>query len=185
MELGSQELMLQEATIPILVIIIVTVLLALWIGKVVTGRRSDALSGRESVIPSGISVARQPLMTQTEASFYNLLRLAAEDTYLIFSQIPIWCLVEVTSTDSKTRQAFLNQIALKRVDFVLVHPGTLAVVKVVELEDPAQAHSQRQTRNRLIDEVLKMAGIQIVRVSSQQTASVPEMAALLDIDPID
>lgn len=177
--------MLQEATIPILVAVIVTILLALWIGKVVTSRPSDALPDRESLIPPGISVARQPLMTKAEASFYNVLRLAAQDSHLIFSQIPIWCLVDVTSTDPKARQAFLNQIALKRVDFVLVHPGTLAVVKVVELEDQAQAHSQRQARNRLIDEVLKTAGIEIVRVSPQQTASVPEMAALLDIDPID
>jgi hypothetical protein len=151
------------------------------------GVRSRAGSGHDNgpFIPSGVTVEAQPVLTEAEAAFYNLLRLAVQDRYLVFAQIPVWCLLTVKASDRKARAAFMNRIALKRVDFVLVHPGTLRVAKVVELEDPSESSPQKLERNRLIDEVLKQADIEPVRVTSQGSHTVPELAALLDIQPDD
>lgn len=138
---------------------------------------------QEPLVPDEVSLRAQPLLTKSEASFYNVLRLAVQDRYLVFAQVPVWCLVEVKSDDRKARAAFLNTIALKRVDFVLVHPGTLAAAKVVELLDPSQASGPREARDQLIDAVCKAAGIKIVRPKARMAYTVTALATLVGVEP--
>lgn len=128
-----------------------------------------------------VSIRSQPLLTKDEAAFYNLLRLTVQDQYLVFAQVPVWCLVEVQSKDPKARTTFLNQIALRRVDFVLVHPGTLATFKIIELDDPAVPPAQKEVRNKLIDGVFKEAGIALVRLKNSGSYTAPTLAAALGL----
>lgn len=145
-------------------------------------RSPEPKAAVDSGIPAGVELAPQRIMTESEAAFYNLLRLAAQDSYLVFSQIPLWCVLKISAKDPAIRQAFLTQIALKRLDFVLVHPGTLVAEKVVELEDQAPSSRQRRARNRLIDDSLEAAGIEVIRLSPQSSATVPELAAKLNLE---
>ena len=143
----------------------------------IRARRAGRLTG--PVLPDGVQVQAQPVLTEAEAAFYNLLRLAVQDRYLVFTQVPLWCLLTVTAGDRKARSAVMNRIALKRVDFVLVHPGTLRVAKVVELDGEGEASPQMLERNRVIDELLARAGIEVARMPPSQT--VPELAKRLDV----
>ena len=129
-----------------------------------------------------VSIRSQPLLTKDEAAFYNLLKLTVEDRYLVFAQVPVWCLVDVQAKDPKARAAFFNMIALRRVDFVLVHPGTLATEKIIELNDPAVPAAQKDMRNKLIDGVFKEAGIALVRLKNPGTYTTPTLAAALGLD---
>ncbi len=129
-----------------------------------------------------VSLQAQPLLTKDEAAFYNLLKLTVEDRYLVFAQVPVWCLVDVQSKDPKARATFFNTIALRRVDFVLVHPGTLATEKIIELDDPAVPAAQKEGRNKLIDGIFKEAGIALVRLKNQGSYSAPTLAAALGLD---
>jgi len=128
-----------------------------------------------------VSLRAQPLLTREEASFYNLLKLTVEDRYLVFAQVPVWCLVEAKGKDRKAHAAFLNTIALRRVDFVLIHPGTLATEKIIEVDDPAIPASQREARNKLIDGVFKEAGIALVRLRNPGSYTAPTLAAALGL----
>ncbi len=128
-----------------------------------------------------VSIRSQPLLTKDEAAFYNLLKLTVEDRYLVLAQVPVWCLVEVTGKDQKALAAFLNSIALRRVDFVLIHPGTLATVKIIELDDPVVPAAQMEARNKLIDSVFKEAGITLVRLKNPGAYSAPTLAAALGL----
>lgn len=130
----------------------------------------------------GVSVRAQPLLTKDEAAFYNLLKLTVQDRYLVLAQVPVWCLVDVHTKDPKARAAFLNRIALRRVDFVLVHPGTLATEKIIELDDPALPTAQKEARNKLIDGVFKEAGIPLVRLQNPGSMTVPALTAALGLD---
>jgi hypothetical protein len=134
-----------------------------------------------AAIPPGITIKPQPLLTSAEASFYNVLRLAVQDRYLVLAQVPLWCLIDVEAPSREVFKGFLNKIALKRVDFVLIHPGTLSVAKVVELEVPMPS-VQRQTRDRLVDMVFKAAGIEVVRLKTNQSFTVPALAELLGLE---
>ena len=128
-----------------------------------------------------VSIRSQPLLTKDEAAFYNLLKLTVEDRYLVFAQVPVWCLVDVQSKDPKARTTFLNTIALRRVDFALVHPGTLATATIIELDDPAVPQAQKEARNKLIDSVFKEAGIKLVRLQNPASYSAPTLAAALGL----
>jgi hypothetical protein len=129
-----------------------------------------------------VSIRSQPLLTKEEAAFYNLLKLTVEDRYLVFAQVPVWCLVDVQAKDPKAHATFFNMIALRRVDFVLVHPGTLATEKIIELDDPAVPAAQKEGRNKLIDGVFKEAGIPLVRLKNPGSYSAPTLAAALGLD---
>lgn len=129
-----------------------------------------------------VSIRSQPLLTKDEAAFYNLLRLTVQDQYLVFAQVPVWCLVDIQAKDPKARATFLNTIALRRVDFALIHPGTLATIKVIELDDPAIPSAQKEVRNKLIDGVFKEAGIALVRLKNPGSYTAPTLAAALGLD---
>lgn len=134
------------------------------------------------VIPSGVSFVAQPLLTEAEAFLYNLIRLAVQDRFLVFAQVPLWCLVDISTEDRKARSVVLGKLALKRVDFVLVHPGTRIVVKVVELDEPLSS-PQRRERDRLVEQVLQAAGIAVIRLKTQKSYTVPALSSLLGLDP--
>lgn len=128
-----------------------------------------------------VSLHAQPLLTKDEAAFYNLLRLTVQDQYLVFAQVPVWCLIDAQAADPKARAAFFNTIALRRVDFVLVHPGTLATEKIIELDDPAISAAQKEGRNKLIDGIFKEAGIALVRLQNPGSYTAPTLAAALGL----
>ncbi|TAJ09979.1 MAG: DUF2726 domain-containing protein [Nitrospirae bacterium] len=153
----------------------------------ISRRQADRGDGQPkditSPIPPGLTLTPQPLLSEAEAAFYNLLRLAVQDQFLVFAQVPVWCLVDIHTQDRQARGAFLSQVALKRVDFALVHPGSLSVVKVIELRDAAPPSPQRQTRDRLLNAVCEHAGIELIRLDGRETYTVPGLAARLGLEP--
>ena len=137
------------------------------------------------IIPSDILLQAQPLLTQTEAALYNLLCLAVKEHFLVFAQVPLWCLVDIRAGNRASRSAFLQQVAFKRAQFVVVHPGTLRVERVVELDDPADLSPQKQARDRLFDAIFRQARIPVVRLDTQQEYTVAVLAGLLGVVPED
>ncbi len=148
-----------------------------------TADTTDTAHSGES-IPAGVSIRAQPVLTEAESVFYNLLRLTVQDQYLLCAQVPVWCLVEVAG-DRRARAAMLDRIALKRVDFALVHPGTLVPAKVVELDDPADVSDRKQARDRLLDTVFAAANVEVVRLDVQRRYTVPQLSELLGMAPQD
>ena len=134
-------------------------------------------------IPLGVWFEPQPLLTEEEAALYNLIRVAAQEQFLVFAQVPVWCLVDVRAADTRMRTMVLNQIAFKRVQFVLVHPGTLRVVKVVEVDDPNDTSLQKEARDCLLNMVFRRAGIPILRLNAQMEYSAAVLAGLLGVEP--
>jgi len=60
-----------------------------------------------------MSFAAKPLMTDQEAQLYNLLRLAVEDRYLLFTQIPLWSLLDLRLPSGTPPVETLRELALK------------------------------------------------------------------------
>lgn len=143
---------------------------------------------QEFGIPEGVSLRAQPLLTRAQAALYNLLCLAVHERYLVFAQVPLWSLIQVQAKDPKhapVSPSFINMISRKRVDFVLVHPGTLAVAKVVELEPSESSSRQRWMRDKLAQMVYQAAGIPAVRLNPHTAHTVPSLANLLEVDPLE
>jgi hypothetical protein len=158
------------------------VVVLLWWATILLTKLSTRKGDSYTSIPAGLELTAQPFMTKAEAAFYNVLRLAVQDEYLLFAQVPLWCLVNLHATNPKTRVTFLGQIALKRIDFVLVHPGTLTVAKAIEMEEDLPS-TQRHARNQLVEDTLKAAGIDVLRLTLNRVYTIADLASALDIEP--
>jgi len=133
------------------------------------------------VLAPGTSVSSAPLLSEADVVLYNLMRLAVQDHYLIFAQVPLWSFVSVEAM-GKSRSQLLQQIALKRVDFVLIHPGSRHVEKVVHIEEVSPRPHQAD-RQRVIESVLDAAGIKLVKLRQHTPHTVPALAGLLGLEP--
>lgn len=126
--------------------------------------------GREGSAPA---YRRVGLLSPAEAAFYHALQAAVGDSLVIFAKVRIADLIEPDRAESQgDRQAALNRISQKHVDFVLCDaaPGTsLAVRLVVELDDASHAPGHRHYRagrDATVDAALASAGLPILRVKA-------------------
>jgi hypothetical protein len=132
------------------------------------------------VLPPGVTLRPQPLLTDADLILYNLIRLAVEDHYFVFARVPLWSVVSVEA-DGKARSQLLRQIALKQLDFVLVHPGTKAAEQVVLLEEGYPSQPHEVTRRQEIQSVLQAAGITLTTLKPHTSYTVPQLAQLLGV----
>lgn len=145
------------------------------------GSSSSGPVGKEGfVLPSGVTLRPQPLLTDTDLMLYNLIRLAVEDHYLVFARVPLWSVVSVEA-EGKARSQVLRQIALKQLDFVLVHPGTKAAEQVVLLEDGFPPQPHEIIRRREIQSVLQAAGITLTTLKPHTSYTVLQLAQLFGV----
>ncbi|HSN05043.1 MAG TPA: hypothetical protein VLS44_08660, partial [Nitrospira sp.] len=49
-----------------------------------------AVKTQAPVLPAGVTLAPAPLLTEQEVVLYNLIRMAVQDHYLVFSKVPLW-----------------------------------------------------------------------------------------------
>ncbi len=156
------------------------VLLLLWLFFGGARTRADTA---DLVLPAGVSVSAGPLLSERDLSLYNVIRLAVQDHFLVFAQVPLWAFLSVNA-DRQDRRRILNRVALKRVDFVLVHPGSRQVTQVVQVAE-GPASPPQEERRRVIESVVRAAGIALVTLQAEHRYSAPEMAALLGLGPED
>lgn len=131
-------------------------------------------------LPPHVTLHPQPLLTDTELLLYNLIRLAVQDQYLVFTQVPLWSVVSVEAEGS-ARSELLQRMALKRIDFVLVHPGSRVVEQVVQLEEAQSSYSDKGDRQEIIKSVVESAGIRFTTLPPHTSYTIPLLATLLGL----
>ena len=132
------------------------------------------------VMTDDMTVVPKPLLTEWELSLYNLLRITVQDHYLIFAQVPLWTFVSLESS-GKDRIRLVKHMALKRVDFALVHPGSRRVEQVIQTEEESSAPDQEE-RQRIIESIIGHTEIKLVKVQSKKSYTIPELATLLGLE---
>ena len=159
----------------LLVSAVIAVIIGLWwYWRRARRRKNQALP---FVIPTSVTIEPARLLTDEEVALYSLLRMAVQEHYLVFSQVPLWSFVAVDAK-GKVRSHVLRQIALKRVDFVLVHPGSCRVERVVLIERDS---SHPDNRQHVIESVLDAAGIKLTKLQLKKSHSLPDLTARLGI----
>jgi hypothetical protein len=157
------------------------VLLAFLVWRLKYSLTERPIGKRPFVLPPGVTLRPQPLLTDTDLLLYNLIRLAVEDHYLVFARVPLWSVVTVEA-EGAVRSQVLRQIALKQLDFVLVHPGTKATEQVVLVEEDSPPQPQEITRRREIQSVLQAAGITLTTLNPHTSYTVSQLAQLFGVD---
>lgn len=107
------------------------------------------------------------LLTKNEWKNYMVLKPVLEGEGLrICPKVRLLDLVEPKKgTDSKQRQALLNKVQSKHVDFVICDEK-LNVRLILELDDSSHDTEDRQQRDSFVDSVLTGAGYKILHVRS-------------------
>lgn len=131
--------------------------------------------------PAGMTFVAKPLLTDQEVQLYNLLRLAVEDRYLLFTQIPLWCLLDLRLPSGTPPAETLRELALTRASFVLIHPGSRLVEKVVQVERPLEEDGTGESRESMFESALRAAGVHLVRLSPRHAYTVPGLVTVLDL----
>jgi hypothetical protein len=108
-----------------------------------------------------------------------VIRLAAEDRYLVFTQVPLWSFLAVEA-EGESRLEVLRHLALKRADVVLVHPGTRVVEQVVQFEDShSKSDSSGTLQVREVQRIVQAAGIRVTTLDVQPSYTVQELEHVL------
>ena len=157
------------------------VLLAFLVWRLKYSLTERPIGKRPFVLPPGVTLRPQPLLTNTDLLLYNLIRLAVEDHYLVFARVPLWSVVTVEA-EGAVRSQVLRQIALKQLDFVLVHPGTKATEQVVLVEEDSPPQPQEIARRQEIQSVLQAAGITLTTLNPHTSYTVSQLAQLFGVD---
>ncbi len=112
------------------------------------------------------------LLSSAERDFYQTLRQAAGDRYLIFAKVRLLDLLWLPQ-NLPNRQTHMNRVQAKHVDFVLCHTQPVAPALVIELDDSSHQLPERQERDIFLNEVLQVAGIPLLRVPVRKSFSAP------------
>jgi len=161
----------------LLVGVVIAVIVGLW--RYLRNARRRKKQTALLAIPPGVTIGSTPLLAKEEIALYSLLQMAVQERYLVFSQVPLWSFIEIEA-GAKVRSDVLRQIALKRVDFVLVHPGSCCVEQVVQIEHESPQPHQAE-RQHVIESVLDAAGIKLTKLQPKQSHSLPDLAERLGI----
>lgn len=149
-------------------------------GWILASRRSNGPRPVVVLDPDTV-VTLKPVLSEAQARFYNLLRLAVQDRYLIFAQVPLWCVVNVPMAENGARRPLLSQLALKRAAFVLVHPGTRLAEKVVDWKEEDRTGPPGERKDALLEAVLKSAGVPLITIQAGDAHTVSDLVALFDL----
>jgi hypothetical protein len=166
----------------VLAVILAVIGLLLW--RIFFWRFRPASRPKPFVLPLAVALRPQPLLGERELLLYNLIRLAVEDRYLVFTHVPLLSFLTVEA-EGEPRLEVLRHLALKRADVVLVHPGSRIVEQVVQWEDEAASTPEDGRQGREVQRILHAAGIGVTMLSLQPSYTVQELERLLGIsDPV-
>lgn len=129
-------------------------------------------------------VAADRVMSANEAEFYRHLVMAVGGKFLVFPQLPVSLIVQPdASMPAGARQAAMNKIDRKRVDFALVDAATMRVAMAVEVNDASHRRPSRQERDEFVSQSLAQAGVRLVTIRASRTYSADELARSLALSP--
>jgi hypothetical protein len=110
------------------------------------------------------------LFSKAEANFYFALKGAVQDRYIVFGKVRVADIITIKSGLSpKARMSALGRIAQKHLDYVLVHPVTLAPVCAIELNDKSHSRDDRSKRDQMLSKIFDKAEFPIIWVKAARS----------------
>lgn len=133
-------------------------------------------------IKDHVSAIARPLMDGPDVSMFNLLLLAVRDHFLLLSKIPLRSLMHLRIEDDSVKRALAPILRNVTVDFVAVHPGTRLPVKAIFVRKPEDDAMTSSSQERLVEALLRKAGIDVLRLDPEVLYSVERLTNLLGLE---
>ncbi|HEU4684875.1 MAG TPA: DUF2726 domain-containing protein [Nitrospira sp.] len=135
-------------------------------------------------LPPEVALQPQPILTDRQLLLYNLIRLAVEDHYLVFARVPLWSILHLEA-QGRWRLQLLRRMALRQVDFLLVHPGSRTAEQVIQLEDDGGNGREDRETQRDIRTMVQAAGLKLTTLPLEASYTVQQLAGILGITESD
>lgn len=162
---------------------LVATLLVFLLWRIFTGGSTKRSYSGPFIVPANVVLRPQELLNDLELLLYNLIRMAVQDRYLVFAQVPLWRVVKIEA-EGESQRKVLRFLALKRADFVLVHPGLRVVEQVVQLGTHMSEGVEDQEEMRDVRRLVETAGIRFTILKPRSNYTVRELEQILDVgDP--
>ena len=164
-----------------LIVVVALVVVALWLW-----RRSPKLvpdpGARIDGLGTQVSAMVRPLMDGPDVSMFNLLLLAIREHFLLLSKIPLRSLMHLRIEDDSVKRALAPVLRNVTVDFVAVHPGTRLPVKAIFVRKSKDDVIAPSSQDRLVEALLRKAGIDVLRLDPDVLYSVERLTNLLGLE---
>jgi very-short-patch-repair endonuclease len=121
---------------------------------------------------------RASFLSPAEVAFQRALAASVSTKYAIFPKVRVLDLCDVVNR--QRNQAAFNRIDRKHLDFLLCDPATFRPIVAIELDDSTHQRSHRVDRDAFVDEVLRVIGLPLVRISAQSHYDGPDLAKRID-----
>jgi len=103
---------------------------------------------------------RKSLLSPAELEFYNVLKLAVGDRFLILLKVGLRDLCEITNRE--VNQVAFDRLAAEQMDFVLCDQTTLAPMVAIELDDSTLYARDRAERDAFMNELFRVIGVALI-----------------------
>ena len=131
------------------------------------GTGSALTSIAAKVGPISFPYRRKSLLSAAELVFYNALKDAVGDRFLILLKTSVRDLCEITHRE--VEQAAFERVAGKQVDFVLCDQETLSPVVAIELDDSTNLPRDLAEKDAFMNELFRVIGVALIRHRVQTT----------------
>ncbi len=125
---------------------------------------------------------RKSLVTSAEHSFLGVLESVLPPGTRVFGKVGLDALLGVKGgLERDERQAALNHIARKHVDFVLVRASDLTPLAGIEIDDSSPDDEDPQQRDAFVDLAFEKVGLPLLHFPAQQSYNPSELKAILAV----
>jgi hypothetical protein len=120
---------------------------------------------------------RDDFLSAAELSFYRVLTLALDGSYLVCPKVNLADIFFVARPNEN--QSYRNRIDRKHVDFLLCELTSMKPILGIELDDSSHARRDRHDRDQFVDKIFKAAGLPLLRVRAAAEYSPQNIADLI------
>jgi very-short-patch-repair endonuclease len=126
------------------------------------------------------------LLTNAELDFYRALRQVVDSDSTLVCKVRMLDILELPR-GVRERQAWLNKVSAKHVDFLVCSRETFKPRLAIELDDSSHDREDRKTRDAFVNEAFAAAGLPLLRVRAQRGYNIKELSVSVDasLAPID
>jgi uncharacterized protein DUF2726 len=140
--------------------------------------RAAITSITSKITPISFPYRRKSRLSPAELAFYDVLKAAVGDRFLILIKLGVRDLCEITHRE--VNQAAFNRVAAKQVDFVLCDQVTLAPLVAIELDDSTHYPRERAERDAFVNELFRVIGVALIHQRVQGSYDAVAVARWVD-----
>lgn len=119
------------------------------------------------------------LLTPAERSFLGVLEKVLPEGVKVWPKVRLLDLLTVEARGSE-RQAALNRVQAKHLDFLLVRARDAKPLLAIELDDRSHEQEARQARDRFLERLVGKIGLPLARVRVKEAYTLEEVRRMVE-----